>query len=185
MSFPADLTPGGPDDLYLLCDELLEAASIAVTLGRGGPVGRAFVSASPPAFDCVNGGQLTVHAGGPLIADTMPLQPPLQPAHRVQMEMQVNLVQVTVTIIRCASMPQGQNQRLPEAILLAEVAAITMADCWSIWNYVATHKRNDTLFPPKEREIFFDPAYVVNTQGGAAGWQIPFRIQLNGFRAST
>jgi len=185
MAFPDDLTPGGPDDLYLLCAELLDASSSALALSRGGTPSRAYVSPGPPAFDCVAGGQLTVHAGGPIIAETLPLQPPLQPAHRVELGLQLNLVQMTVTVIRCAVLPQGQTQRLPDTGLLSQVAAITMADVWAIWNWVATHKRNQTLFPPKERELYMDPAYVLQTQGGAAGWQIPFRVQLNGFRAST
>ena len=186
MSFPSDLTPDGPDDLYLLCQELLEAADIATSTTRGGPISRVFVSAGPPPIDCVEGGMLSVHAGGPSLADTLPLQPPLQPAHRVQMGLQLNLVSVTLTVVRCAAVMQGQTATFPSAMAMSEVAAITMADCWAIWNAVAWMKRRGEIFPPiQEREIYFDPAFIVQTSGGAAGWQIPFRIQLDGFRFGT
>lgn len=183
MTFPADLTPGGPDDLYLLCEELLDAAASAVALARGGAIDRTFVSAGSPAFDCIN--QLTVHAGGPVIGDTLPLQPPLQPMHRIEMGMQVNLVQMTVTVIRCAAAVSGQSNVLPSKLALGHVAAITMADVWAIWNWISTHKRAQTLFGPSRREVALDPAYAIQTQGGAAGWQVPVRVQLDGFIAGT
>ena len=40
--FPGDLTADGPDDLYLLCQEYLDACNAALALSRGGTISRAF-----------------------------------------------------------------------------------------------------------------------------------------------
>jgi hypothetical protein len=183
LLFPDDLTPGGPDDFFLAAEELLQTAADAVATTRGGPIARVYVSAGPPAFDCTAGGQLTVHGGAAQAADTLPLQPMLQPAQRIEYGIQVNLVHLTVTVIRCATVV-GQSAAVPSAGKLAADAAVSLADLWAIWNFVFTRKRAGLLFGPldERRELAMDPATPVQTSGGAMGWQIPFRVELSGYQ---
>lgn len=170
------------EDLYNLCGSLLAACMEAVETTPGGAIDRAFVSPGNPAFDCAP--QLTVHAGGPYIADTMPLQPPLQPAHRVGDGRALIMVAMTVTVLRCAPTLEqhGQTIALPGADDLDACAAEVLADCWAIYNHVFNLKRDGLLFGPKTREVIFDPAVPLNLAGATAGWQIQFRVQLNGYR---
>lgn len=173
----------GPSDLYDVCSQLLAAANEALGLdGAGGTIDRAYVSPGPPAWDCCP--QLTVHAGGPSQGDTAPLQPPLQPGHRAGDGRVVSLVSVTLTVLRCIPVIEGEGQSLllPSADDLEDAARDTMGDAWAIWNHVEFLKKTGALFPPKEREMFFDPAVVLASAGGCAGYQMQFRIQLNGFR---
>ena len=167
-------------DLYDLCRELLEASADALALGTTGAPSRQFVSAGMPAFDCE---QLTVHAGGTTEAYTLPVEPPMQPGLRASTTAAVNLVQMTVTIIRCATVQQNTKQS-PPAASLDQDAQKTLADLWVIWNHLYTLKKADTLFPPDHRHMFFDPAVALPIQGGMAGWEIPFRVQLGGYRTS-
>jgi hypothetical protein len=174
--------PGAVTDLYDVSRELLEACAQALALTPGGAIDRAYVSPGVPAWDCE---QLTVHAGGPVVADTAPLQPPLQPGRRIEEVGMVNLVTITATVIRCCvpgPEAEGQTIYFPPAEDLDAVAKVILADCWAIWNHVATLKRAGTLWPPKTRELFFDPAVAVGASGGCAGWQMQMRVQLDGFR---
>lgn len=172
--------PGTVTDLYDLLEQFLDACAEAVLLAPGGAIGRAFVSPGLPAFDCCP--QLTVHAGGPVLADTQPLSPPLQPGHRVDETGAVHLVAMTATVIRCVSVASNDEGDPPTPASQDEAAQETLGDLWAIWNHLYTRKRNLTLWGPKQRELFFDPASSLNTSGGCAGWQIPIRVQLSGFR---
>lgn len=167
----------GPDDLFDLCEEYLEACVSA--LGSDVP-DRRFVNYGPPAWDCPE--QLTVHAGGPVVADTLPLQPSLEPAHRAAVQGMVNMVSLTATILRCVPMIEEDGDApSPQDIEVA--SRQTCSDVWAIWNWLVSKKADGTLFPPREsRELFIDPAVAVNPQGGAAGWQITVRVQLDGYR---
>lgn len=175
----------GTESLYALCDELLVAASQACELSRGGAMDRVYVSPGPPAWDCPN--QLTVHAGGPAEADTAPLQPPLQPYHRVDDGLLMNMITLTITALRCApSWGEAPSTSTPSIEALEEAAKETLDDVWCIWNHVATRKRDGTLFPPKKtRELIFDQALPLLTEGGIAGWQMQMRVQLDGFTTVT
>ncbi len=167
-------------DLYDLCRELLEASAEALTFSLLGAPTRQFVSAGMPAFDCE---QLTVHAGGTTEAYTLPVEPPMQPGLRASVTQKLNLVQMTVTIIRCTTVIQD-TKSVPPASKLDKDAQNTLADLWVIWNHLFTLKKADTLFPPQFREMFFDPAVALPIQGGIAGWEIPFRVELGGYRTS-
>lgn len=170
-------------DLYAAAAELLAASGAALAASPGGAIARAFVSPGPPAWDCCP--QLTVHAGGAVAADTAMLQPPLQPGHRIDQGILVNLVPLTITVLRCTPIIEGEGQkmRLPEPADLDAAAAMTIGDLWAIWNWLAARKRDETLFPPDSRELFFDPAVALNTAGGCSGWEIQVRVTLGGYQA--
>lgn len=169
------------DELYALLRETLEAANAALASDApGGGISRAYVSAGPPAWDCCP--QLTVHAGGAIEGNTMPLGPQLQPGHRVAETSVVPLVILTITVLRCAPIPEqsGSKMKLPSAVDLENTAKETLGDVWAIWHGLRRAVQAGTLYASEScsREVFFDPASPVNTQGGCAGWQIPLRVAL-------
>lgn len=172
------------DDVFDACSTLLDACSEALALAPGGSPARQFISAGLPAFDCE---QLSVHVGGttPGLVEgyTLPVEPPMVVGLRSTTTMKVNLLQLTVTIVRCTSVFNGKQSPSPAA--LTADARKTQADLWVIWNHLYTLRKNGLLFPPEHRELFFDPAVGLPIQGGMAGWEIPFRVQIDGYRTVT
>lgn len=178
--------PGAPTDLYDAAVELLTAAATALeTLAPAGAIDRQLVSQSAPVFDCAP--QLSVHMGGPSIADTYPLQPPLQPMQRSVTTGFVDLVLMTITVTRCVAVleQEGQSVLLPSPVELSQNAHDCYGDLWAIWNYLLQQHRLGTLFqsPSGRREFTLEPANALNNGGGVGGYEIPVRFQLPGFSA--
>lgn len=170
--------------LYDACAELLAAADSALALTIGGAIPRKFVSPGMPVFDCPP--QLTVHSGGPSMADTAPLSPWLQPGHRVHIGSIVDLAVLTITVARCTPTLKETAHKItfPNPADLDASAQEILNDVWVIWNHLVTLKKNETLFPPLQREMFFGAAVALRTSGGVAGWEIPIRVQLPGYRTA-
>jgi hypothetical protein len=169
-------------DLYAALVEYLNACHAALADTPAGSPSCFYVSSGPPAWDSLD--CLIVHAGGPAIADTLPLQPSLSTLHRATVQGSVNLVAMTATILRCAASMHDDDALPPTIAEQNAVAEQTSADLWAIWNYVQTAKRQSLLFPPREREFALEPPVAVNQQGGATGWQITIRTQLDGYQAA-
>lgn len=165
-------------DLYNCMVEFFGVCLAATADTPEGEPNCAYICAGPPAWDSFP--CLIVHSGGPAVGDTFPLQPSLAPGHRVTTNAQVNLVSITATILRCAAI-LDDNGQAPSVEEQDSAARQTSADLWAIWNHVREAKKAGTLFAPREREFFFDPAVAVNQQGGAAGWQITVRTALYGY----
>lgn len=161
------------NELHALCQEYLDACQDAIATTLGGRIDRAYVSPGPPAWDCPP--QLTVHAGGPVVGDTAPLQPPLQPGERAQEQGLVTLVTMTATILRCSPVP-SQTHIAPSPQALAAAAQECNQDVWAVWIALIQGKRDETVWAPKERPMFLDPGVAVNTQGGVSGWQLQVRV---------
>lgn len=163
-------------------DALEAFFKVCVTALADTPAGApacAYISEGPALWDdcpC-----LIVAAGGPAVADTFPLQPVLGPGHRAELGIQVNLVAMTATILRCAT-KIGEYGDLPQPSDHSVVAQQTTADIWAIWNHVRQAKKDGTLFPPKERELFADAAALQNQEGGCVGWALTIRAELDGYK---
>lgn len=171
---------GASTDLFAAMDEFFQACYLALADTPGGQPECAYICEGPPSWDTCP--CLVVHAGGPRIADTFPLQPSLAPMHRATVQGQVNLLTLTATILRCSPQISEDGSTLPTPAAHAVAARETSADLWAIWNHLLQMKRLETLFPPKDREFTIDPAVAVNTQGGCAGWQITIQTALGGYR---
>jgi hypothetical protein len=168
-------------DLFSLANEYLNACLAALADTPGGPPQRYFVSPGPPAWDCPE--MLAVHVGGPAVADTFPLQPVLASMHRIAVNAEVDIITMTATILRCG--PALDNDTvLPSPQELDQLSLQTLSDVWCIWNYVKSAVREKVLFVGESREIAFESAIAVNQEGGTAGWQVPIRVQLHGYRAA-
>jgi len=174
---------GSAGDLYAAAETLLAAAAAALEDAPAGPIDRKLISQSAPVFDCAP--QLSVHAGGPSVADTYPLQPPLQPMQRIVTAGQVNLVVMTITVTRCVQTleQEGQSVILPSPESLSNDAETCYGDLWAIWNHLVKEHREGNLFqtPSGRREFALEPAQPLNNGGGVGGWEIPVRFQLPGY----
>lgn len=171
---------GAVTDLHDLAHEYLAACAAALTYTESGPPDRQLISPGPPAWDCCP--QLSVHVASPSQADTLPGAPALAPGHRIQVQGTVYLVALVATILRCAPVIQENTLELPTPASITAAAKETDEDIWAIWNYIPAAIRAGTLFAPKDRETFVDPAVSLNQQGGCAGWQLQVRVQLDGFK---
>lgn len=178
--------PAGPDDLYTAALELLTASADALTL-RGAPIDYQAIWPGLPAFDCAPA--LFVHAGGTSFADTYPLQPPLQPMQQMVTTGEVNLLALTVTVLRCVPTVTQRQQSilLPNAAEVSQAAADCYADLWAIWNHLKNEHRAGNLYqtPSRRREFRFLPAIPVRTSGGVGGWEIPLAVALPGYSEDT
>jgi hypothetical protein len=174
----------GPSALQEAAKEYLAAVQAALATTDNPPLDRAFVSPGVPSWDC---GQVAVYVGTAVEADTAPLMPPLQPAHRVGGHRMLNLVTLTAVVIRCCvPTPTGEGPNLlyPSAASMQEVSDQTNADLWAIWNHLAQMKRSGALFPPQRREFIWDPAVPTAISGGCAGWQVQARVELGGYKGA-
>lgn len=175
----------GPEDLYAAAETLLSAAGEALVTAPAGGINITNQAIWPglPSFDCVPA--LYVHAGGPAFADTFPLSPPLQPMQQIATTGEVNLVTMTITVLRCVPVidQSQQSTLLPSAAAISQAASDVYGDVWAIWNHLKNLHRAGTLFqtPSGRREFRFLPAFPVLTSGGAGGWQIPVSFELSGY----
>lgn len=166
--------------LFDLAAEWKAVCEEAVASTVGGEIEHSFVSPAPPAIDCVP--QLAVYPGGPAIADTQPLSPPLIAGARDRVSGTVHLVNLTCVVVRCS--PTQDNDGNPPSIDDIETAAReTSEDVWAIWNFTRQRHKSGDLFPSggNSRELFLDPAFPVPPGGDAVGWQIPIRVALGGY----
>lgn len=169
----------GPSDLYDAATELLSAAGDAVATTVGGAIGRQLISPGLPVVDCV---QLSVHVGAAALANTAPLQPPLQPMVREGANRAVRLVQFTITPARCVPVIGNVGPKFPSPASISQAALEIDSDLWAIWNHLAYLKRNGLLFPPaKTRAMSFDPAVPLNTAGGFGGFQLQVSVEMPGY----
>jgi len=170
----------GPTDLFNLAAEWLAVCTAAVASAPGGPISYSFVSPGSPPLDCP---MIVVWAGGPVEAATQPLTPPLSPGFRADKYDSYDLVNLLCCVVRCS--PVGDDRgNAPSAAEYEAAAQATMGDVWAIWNWTRQRKREGALFPSThDRELFLEPAYPLPIQGGLAGWQIPIRVQLDGYPA--
>ncbi len=179
MTLPTADPNGDANDLQMLAQQYLDACVAALESVGGAPDVR-FISPGPPSWDCPN--MLSVHIGGPVVADTLPLQPQLAYTHRIAIGIEVKMILMTATILRCDAQIENDGD-LPSDAEITEVAAQTNADVWAIWSYLTTAKHAGLLWAPKrEREMALLPAIPQKQEGGACGWEIPITVQLNGYR---
>jgi hypothetical protein len=171
----------GSGDLYAAMEEYRDVLLRALEDTPEGAPGYYYICAGPPSWDAFPA--LIVYAGGPQVADTLPLQPQLAPGHRTATYGEVDLAVMTAVVLRCAVVLGDEESISPPTREQHEAAALqTSCDLWAALNHLKTAKRNGTLFAPKEREFFLDPPIAVNQEGGAAGWQITIRTQLDGYK---
>lgn len=171
---------GDETDLYTALSNFFEVCKFALAnYSIDGLPDCAYVSEGLPAWDSCP--CLICWAGAPAVGDTFPLQPSLAPLHRIDLGRQVNLIPMTATILRCQAI-MADDGTLPQPPEHAEVTASILSDAWGVWNVLREAKRQEILFPPKEREFGLEVGIAYNPQGEAAGSNITIRTELDGFK---
>jgi hypothetical protein len=165
----------GPEDLYALEQELLDAAVESLDTiptfapGLGGSPERSYISPGLPAFDCCD--QLTVHSAS--ILDS-PFSPD-SATGRSARSASVITIGLVVTITRCVP---GQPE--PPVSDFLEPTQQVEADGWALRNHLRGMIQSGELFSICD-EVFWDGLRKVNPQGGCAGWTLNLRVQLDGY----
>lgn len=171
-------------DLYDLASDYLAACEQAVATAPGGAISRSYVSPGIPSADCPP--EIAVYVGGPTEAATRPLAPPLALGLRDDVTGKVDLVNLTCVVTRCVpTLDAGGN--FPDPAAIEAAAKETIGDVWAIWNVVPALYRARMVFARPDGEkllLFFDPASPVSISGGVAGWQVPIRVEILGYRPS-
>lgn len=169
----------GSGDLWALAAEYLAAAVVACAdTPEGAAPGRSYIAHAPPAWDCE---QITVHAGGPTIANTLPLVPALAPLQRAKTQGMVILAVLTCTVLRCYPVIEDSGDP-PTVSELNAASQQTYADLWAITNHVNRAVKAGTLFAGDHREFTLIDPVPVGPEGGIAGWQVPLTVQIPGYK---
>lgn len=175
----------GPTLLFEALENLLAVTLAALDTiptfdaSLDGAPGCAYIAPGPPPWDtypCV-----IAYTSGPAVADTFPLQPSLSPGHRTTRHGEVNLVAMSVVVLRCAWEPSDEAPDTIDGDAITRSARQSSADLWAALSGIRQAKREERLFAPEDREFFIDPTVAVNQQGGAVGWQVNLRTQLDGY----
>ncbi len=172
---------GSATDLNGLALEVLEVCEAALALLPAGVPVRSYVAHGLPAIDCE---QLTVSVYTVPQADTSPRVLPLDRQFKVAKYGSVNLVFLTVQLVRCYPQPTAGGRQvnlLTRVQDLAAFAELINADGWQLWNGLQSAKRLGS-FGGACREFSMDPLLPIQPQGGFAGLAIPIEIQLDGFK---
>lgn len=162
-------------------EELLALANAALATTDAGEIPRAFVAPAAPALDCCP--QLTVHVQSILLENTSPTSPVTAPGHRLVTTGAVFLASLVVTVVRCIPVSEGHSP-IPTAAA-QQAAALTLdTDLWAIWNAIATAKRAGTLFGGRCPALYLDPPSPQLAEGACAGWVIPIRAAIPGYKVA-
>jgi hypothetical protein len=152
----------------------LVAATEALTLTDAGPPSRIYTSAGRPALDCC--GQLTCWATNLGNADSIQDIGGLASPKRQQSRAQPVLT-VVIQATRCA--PTVEERKLPSPQALSEVSRTTGQDLWALWNHLNAQLRNGALATIC-KGAWRDGAVAVDAQGGCVGWEVTYRIPIDG-----
>jgi hypothetical protein len=170
---------GASTDLFDLADEMLNVCEGALQLIPAGCPDRAYVAHGLPAIDCE---QLCVSVYTTPWADTNPRNATLDRQFKTKYG-SLNLVFLTVSIVRCYPGPTANGRATPILPRVAELTAASQKiyeDGWQLWNGIQTAKRLGA-FAGVCRELAMDPMLPIQPSGGFAGWTIPVEVQLDGF----
>lgn len=164
-------------DLNDLAEAFLQAATDALNLTPAGAPGRRLVSSGRPAFDCC--GQLSVWVSGiaPVISQTRATVGALAAAKGPQRPVATIVIQAT----RCdaTERKEGGRPKGPSASAISAVAAETNADAWALWTHLDQAIREGDLAETCTG-AFRDGMTVIDSQGGCVGWELTYRVPMNG-----
>lgn len=95
----------------------------------------------------------------------------------------VNVISLTITIIRCVSIAKGGGSiSVPTAAAMDTDAQRSYRDGWRIWNGVRTALHEGRLWTTYScRNVELGPAIPIAPAGGGAGWTINVITTLDGY----
>jgi hypothetical protein len=169
----------GSDRLFAALEDFFAVCYAALADTRGGQPACSYLAEGPPAWDACP--CLICWTGAPNVGDTFPLQPALSPLHRIQLGRQVNIITFNVVVLRCQPIIDDSGD-LPTPAEHAAATAEINDDMWALWNWLKEAKRQEILFPPREREFGMEVGIAYNPAGAAAGSAIVIRAELDGYK---
>ncbi len=116
-------------------------------------------------------------------ADTSPRALPLDRQFKVAKYGSINLVFLTVQVVRCYPGPTANGRQqavLPRVSELTAASELIYQDGWQLWNGLQTAKR-EGAFDGVCAEFAVDPLLPIQPSGGFAGWALPIEVRLDGF----
>ena len=166
----------GPQDLFDLCQELLDACVESLDTiptfapGLEGAPERSFVSPGASVDDCCP--QLTVWAQ---VVGESPNSPGSFRG-KSAVDGQINVLSLVARITRCLP---TQGDPPPTTDLQAAAEQIN-ADGWALWNHLYNMVRAEQLFMLCG-EVFWDGLRSIVPSGGCGGWNLILRVELDGY----
>jgi hypothetical protein len=168
-----------PDSLHDLCvetllrsAEALDTIPVLVAPELDGAPERAYVNSGIPAADCPD--QLVVWA-----AAVRELPRGGTSTEEQSAAFWVNAVEFHVQILRCLPVPGSAKKIVPATALQAK-ARQTNADAWALWNHLHNLRAANLFFTECEI-VRWDNLIAIEPAGGAGGWELVFRAQLDGY----
>lgn len=159
--------------------EILEVAEQAVATTTGGAISRSFVSTNRPALDCCP--QLTVDLRQFNVEQTSPTTPAPATGQRARVHL-VYVAGYTITVVRCSSIADVDQNGLPNITRIAEVAQWTTEDLWAIWNALRqSWVAGDGFLDGNCKDLYLDPPNPISQEGGCVGWEITVRVWVDGY----
>lgn len=160
-------------------EEILAVAADAVATTIGGPIDRAFVSTTRPALDCCP--QLTVDLRSFVVEQLSPSTPVAAAGQRSKLRI-VYVAGYVVTVVRCSTAADVSQGGLPATGPIAALALETSEDLWAVWNAVRQKWNDGSGFLDGNcKDLYPDPPTPVNQEGGCVGWELPFRVWVDGY----
>lgn len=178
--------PGAPDDIWVVQDELLAAAVLALdTLPdfdsalRGAPERRYVAPPGDLAADCE---QLTVNLGPVGEMTTRPTGGAATQG-RKHVYGRLTIPTVRVAIIRdCISIPKvrGTSYSAPTVDAQETGARQIAMDGWALWNGIFGQLKTGELLD-RCTAVFWDSMTPIGPLGTHGGWILNLRVQLAGY----
>ncbi len=166
---------------YAWAAQLVDVAQQATANTFGGEIQRAFVSPTKPALDCCPQLTVDVRALNVVVGTT-----PNTPTPNAQRKTVIHIVYEAtfyITVVRCSSEADLDDDELPAVAGMEKVARETNEDLWAIWNAVAVAYRAGQIFDGKC--LGFEPLPVnpVSQSGGCVGWELAYKAWIPGYDA--
>lgn len=158
--------------------ELLDLCDAAISTTVGGPIARSYISPGRPPWDCE---QITVHLSS--LGDAPFAVTSSVGGGRRHITGATNLLGFAITVVRDCVPTIDDRGLFPDEADIQLSAVEGHEDVWAIWTAVRLAQMDGTLFGGTCDHLFFDGAVALDTEGGFAGFEILFRVEIAGILA--
>lgn len=175
--------PPTPDDLWLVQQELLEAAvwsldlipNMEATQDLLGAPDEQYVAISTPTQDCCD--QVAVHI--PTLGENLGVGERATSGKAIG---RINMPTIMVTVTRCVPVAGkvGSTVRVPSKAEISASARQITADGWAIWNGIYSQLAQGCLWASCD-QVFWEGMTKIHPSGGCAGWRLTLRRSLDGY----
>ncbi|MDF2751662.1 MAG: hypothetical protein K0S82_44 [Gaiellaceae bacterium] len=162
--------------LTAYADELEAAAASALADTIGGAIDHSGLVAGSPSFECERLSVEVRTLGDAALSSLSPLG-----AGSRHIGGAVDLIGFRITVVRDCVATIGENGEFPTIAEERADAIRVHEDVWAIWTRIRTLINRGEIFGGRCKKLFFDGARALPIEGGTAGWEIDFRVNIPGF----